>query len=196
MAWEAFVFDLDGTLWDSLPWYASLIGGGNEQQANRALERLTDGASIITLASGAGLSKALLARQCHSRISELRVYPCVSQTLKRLRQRGHKLGIVTSLSGDVATAMLRALAFTEYFGTVIHPGCCRSRKVTGIPLRRALDQMGVIEPLHAVYVGDREDDALCARNAGVEFCWASYGYGHRPKGQFRVVKEFREVVDL
>lgn len=196
MAAGAILFDLDGTLWDSLPWYATILSEGDADRLNRLLVRLRTGASVVTLASEQGLNKGHLVRRCRNDAGALKLFPSVKGTLRELWRRGVPMGVVTSLSGDIATAMLEGADLMPFFPVIVHPGNCRSGKASGIPLGRALRRLDIAPSENVFYVGDREDDAAGARACGVSFAWASFGYGGKPRGKCTVLQEFKEVLGL
>lgn len=196
MAAAAILFDLDGTIWDSIPWYATVLSGGDIVRAARLERRLREGVSVITVAGQQGLAKGALVRVCRQRINSLELFSGVRDALSILSARGVPMGVVTSLSGDLAHAMIEDAGLGPYFQTIIHPGNCRSGKASGVPLSRALGQLGIMASPSVFYVGDREDDAECARACGVSFSWASYGYGNQPSGDFTVLTKFEEVLNI
>jgi phosphoglycolate phosphatase-like HAD superfamily hydrolase len=196
MAAAAILFDLDGTIWDSIPWYAAVLSNGNSARAAELEHQLRDGASVITVAGRRGLSKAALVRACHPRVGELHLFPGVRDTLNVLGTRAVPMGVVTSLAGDLAAMMIEGTSLDHHFQAVIHPGNCRSGKASGVPLRRALSHMGIAASPEVFYVGDRVDDAECARACGVSFAWASYGYGGQPEGDSVILRKFEEVLEF
>ena len=196
MAAAAILFDLDGTIWDSVPWYAAVLSGGEAARMAELEQRLLRGSSVITLGGQRGFTKGALVRECRRRIGELELFPGVRDTLAVLGARAVPMGVVTSLSGDLAMAMIDGAGLSHRFQAVIHPGNCRSGKASGVPLFRALGDMGVSASPDVVYVGDRQDDAKCARAGGVSFAWASYGYGSQPDGDATILRKFEEVLDL
>lgn len=47
------------------------------------------------------------------------------------------------------------------------------------------------------YLGDIENDAICSRLAGVDFIWASYGFGFVKEDLYvEKIDEFREITDV
>lgn len=196
MAASAILFDLDGTIWDSIPWYAAVLSNGEDTRAADLEHELRNGGSIITIAGRRGLSKAALVRASRRRIDELQLFPGVRDTLNALGTRAVPMGIVTSLAGDLAAAMMEGTSLDHRFQTVVHPGICRFGKASGVPLQRALSHMGIAASPEVFYVGDRADDAQCASASGVSFAWASYGYGEQPAGDSTILRNFHEVLEL
>ena len=195
MAARAILFDLDGTIWDSYPWYAAVLENETGVAAAETLRLLRAGASVVMIARNCGVAGSKLRRLCESCSSTLRVYPGVGDSLDKLKQRRWNLGIVTSLPERVARPLLDGCGLTNMFGAIVHANNCTYRKPRPEPLLLALQQVqaGVLE---SWYVGDRSVDALAADNAGMQFAWASYGYvdGH-PRAAFEL-KSFRDVLDL
>ena len=196
MAASAILVDLDGTVWDSIPWYALVLSGGDAVRAVDVELRLRQGESVIGIARERGFTKTAFVQRCRQHLEELRLFPTVRETLAVLDRRGVPMGIVTSLSGDLASAMLEGSRLGHHFQTIIHPGRCRSGKASGVPLRRALNHLRIAPSAEVFYIGDREDDAACARACGVSFAWASYGYGVRPPRGSTILRRFDEVLEL
>lgn len=57
MAADAVLVDLDGTVWDSWPWYARCIGGDRPSGVARAEAALRSGRSVATLLRRAGAER-------------------------------------------------------------------------------------------------------------------------------------------
>ena len=192
MAPNAVLVDLDGTIWDSYPWYAARLAETGNISRAAVLQALTSGESIVTLLRKYGAGAGTLTHQC----SGLSLFPGVAETLKQLAVRRRALGVVTSLPGRLAIPMLTAVDLKNRFGTVIHAGNCRLRKPNPGPIFAALEDLQAAAA-GTIYIGDTERDAETARRAGVPFIWASYGYGStRPDSTAHVLKRFADILDL
>ena len=143
MAATAILFDLDGTIWDSIPWYVAVLSGGDSARASELEHKLRDGDSVIHVAERRGVSKAAFVRACQRRIDELQLFPGVRDALTVLGTRAVPMGVVTSLAGDLATTMIEGTFLNRHFQTVIYPDTRNFRKASGAPLRRALSRMGI-----------------------------------------------------
>lgn len=192
MAARALILDLDGTVWDSYPWLARLIGGGRRDAEAAALAALRDSGNAAKLLRDAGITGARFKSICAAS-DELRTYPGVPKTLRTLHERRLPLGVVTNLPAWIAEPMLSCVGIAGYFGSVV----VWSRSQKSLRILASLDELGV-EPAPTVwYVGDLATDAAAAAAAGVSFAWVSYGYGAaRPSGTRAVINAFWEVAAL
>lgn len=197
MAARVVLLDLDGTVWDSYPWYSRVLERTGLTQAGEIETALWKGRSLIRLGKDLGVPRSRLIRMIKGTSDAIPLYPGVVASLARLSDRGTKLGIVTSLSGAIAVPMLARAGIDGLFQTIVHPGVCRTYKPNARPILVALEALGEAVSCAVVYVGDREDDAAAARNAGIRFGWAAFGYGDRtPSIGETALATFGEIVQL
>ncbi|MBM7804203.1 HAD superfamily hydrolase (TIGR01509 family) [Geodermatophilus bullaregiensis] len=176
MAVSALLIDLDGTLWDSAPWYASLLEPDDRRRRQRLAEQLRD--------SSAGLRAAPLLRErysaagfttaCMQRGARLRLYPGAEEVLRRLRRR-IALGVVTSLPGWMTHPMLAAHGLDDLFTVVQTAKWGVPSKPHPAGIRHAVAALAV-PPADVVYLGDARTDLAAAMAAPVPFRWAAWGY--------------------
>lgn len=183
---KTFLFDLDGTLVDSV---ADLTTGINLLRGELNLESLPeatvrgyvgDGARLLVaraLPEGA-FSEERLARfmtfyaaHLHDRTT---VYPGIVQLLDRLR--GFRLGVVTNKPEELALRLLDALGLAPYFGVVVGGDTLAEKKPAAAPVRFALEQLRS-EPANAILIGDHHTDLWAGKAAGVRTCFCAYGLG-------------------
>ncbi len=177
----AVLFDMDGTIIDSVEnvlkcWVWAFRQKGIPVTREQILEYMGRSADDIMRTISSSDEKEILlqvyrlARECSEKTwrREVKLYPGVKETLEYLRNKGYKLGLVTSSHED------RTLEFLEYFGVkdyfdVIQ---CYEENAPAKPdpylLLRALEKLNV-EPSQAVYVGDALVDCLAAKNIGMRF---------------------------
>lgn len=197
MAARVILLDLDGTVWDSYPWYSRVLERTGLIRAEEAESALRQGRPIIRLGKDLGVSRSRLIRMIQDTSEPIPIYPGVEASLARLSARRTTLGIVTSLSGAIALPMLAKASIDSFFQTIVHPGVCRTYKPDARPILVALEALAEAASSSVVYVGDREEDAAAARNAGIRFAWASFGYGTRtPSLEETVLARFGEIVEL
>ncbi len=95
------------------------------------------------------------------------VFSGMLELLEVLKQRGYKLGLVTSRTKDTTWSGLEHYDMDKYFNAVITAGDTDKHKPDPEPIIIALERMGTL-PEEAIMVGDTMFDLLCARNAGVK----------------------------
>ena len=108
----------------------------------------------------------------------VKIYPTVKTTLKYLKQKNYKIGVVTSKDKFRTAKLIKQ--YKLKFSVVI----CPSKKLKGKPfpdpINKALNLVNVNHH-NAFYVGDTKYDFLAAKRSFVKFILASYGYGKLKK---------------
>ena len=184
------LFDLDGTLIDSSPGilasFARILAAEGLRPAV-PLEAALIGpplATTLRLVSGIG-DEARLARLVEAfkadydsegyRTTE--VFPGVAEGLARLAAEGARLFIVTNKRMLPSRRILEALGLAPLFAGIHSrdetdpPAPSKSAVTASLLVRYAID------PAHACFVGDSDEDAAAARENGLAFIHAAYGYG-------------------
>lgn len=175
MALDAALFDLDGTLWDSAPWYAQWIGRAADVDPHDIEAGLKSGGNLIGLLRQHKVGRAGFVRTLRDSGSSPLLYPGVLDTLDQLATRGVPLGVVTNLPRDIATELLDLTSLRELFSSFVpyrRPG-----KPSPDPIIKAARLLGFEPSIRIGYVGDTRSDHLAAHRAGISFVYASYGYG-------------------
>jgi phosphoglycolate phosphatase len=185
-----FVFDLDGTLVDSLRDIAEAANAvlgecGCAPHSEQAIGGMVgDGAGML-------IARAFAAADCpappdaldrflrayDSRLLRFtRPYAGIPELLEALAARG-TLGVLTNKPLGATRAILDALDLSAHFGDRIlggdgpHP-----RKPDAAGLEQLMSRAHVL-PARTLMVGDSLIDFRTARNAGAHVCLARYGFG-------------------
>ena len=185
--YKAVIFDLDGTLLDTLQ---DLYNSVNYAlKAHQMPERTLDEVRSFV---GDGVKK-LIERAVRPETTEERAaevllsfkehyalhsrdntapYEGVTELLERLADKGIKLAVVSNKL-DSATKLLSR----EYFGIATAIGDCEGRAKKPAPdsVFEALKQLGVGNK-EAVYVGDSEVDIATAQNSGLDCISVTWGF--------------------
>lgn len=175
------IFDLDGTLADTLPLAITAFRRAIEPLTGRTL---TDAEIIATFGpSEEGMIRALAPAHydaaladylrhyeaLHDMVSE--PFPDMRELLADLTARGVRVGLVTGKGAESAWLSLRRLGLEDVFEAVETGDPTGPRKAEGI--RRILAGWGM-PPAEAVYVGDAPSDVAAAREAGVAVVGAAW----------------------
>ncbi|MBU0535801.1 MAG: HAD-IA family hydrolase [Nanoarchaeota archaeon] len=105
----------------------------------------------------------------------LRPYPKVKQTLRKLKAKGLKLAVVTDAPRLKAYMRLDAMGIADMFDAVVGLEDTGRTKPSRLPFKRVLKLLKV-KPSEAMHVGDwREKDILGAKKVGMKTCFARYG---------------------
>lgn len=179
MVYRAAVFDLDGTLLNTL---ADLADSGNELLASygmaphpepafryfvgngsrKLMERILPGKSPEQIDEALGRYKAIYEKHLTAKTTP---YAGISETLSALKARGVRMAVCTNKHISAAEALIRkyfpADTFDAFEGD--RPGV--PRKPDPAHVRIVLEKMGVM-PEETVYLGDSGVDMQTAVNAG------------------------------
>lgn len=190
---RALVFDLDGTLIDTLgDLTASLNVALSElslpavdasvvrSSLHGGLEATVEAALETVQVSGSARS-ALLARYAQL-VNDLpaslsRPYPGVGEFLSHW-VADRTLAVCTNKSQAAAESLLQQLGLAGHFVCVVGADTCERRKPHPAPLLHALQRLGVPRG-QAAMIGDSRVDYACAQAAGVACLLHSGGYDNQ-----------------
>ena len=213
LAFDAVVFDLDGTLIDSAPDMRVALNRVLGRKGRRSLElaemvaMIGDGAQQMVAhafaATGAPAAEddlPMLTRNFLDFYEPLearltRPYPGVVETLDGLAAAGLSLGLCTNKPHAPALELLDALGLGRHFDAVIGMAPGRQRKPDPGTLLAVIEALGA-SPACSVMVGDSANDIGSARNGGVKSVAVAYGYARGPAaalGADTVIQRFADL---
>ena len=96
----------------------------------------------------------------------VRPYDGVVSAVQRLEQRGKRLGLVTSKVRSTALRGLKLAGIEAPFSVIVGADEVQNPKPHPEPVRVALERFGAA-PGDAVFIGDSRHDMVCGRAAGV-----------------------------
>ncbi|WP_170337423.1 phosphoglycolate phosphatase [Ruegeria arenilitoris] len=206
----AIVFDLDGTLVDSL---ADIAAAANRMLADQGYAPLPE--ETIRGFVGNGLPKLVervilhcgLSIERHSELTQVtlnhysqassaitRPYPGVKDALRRLRAANIALGVCTNKPEAPAQHILEVLDLAQFFDVVIGGDTVKSRKPDPAHLTATFEALGTNDA--RVFVGDSEVDAETAQRAQVPFILYSEGYRKSPVSELPHLASFDDFALL
>ena len=126
------------------------------------------------------------------------VFPGMLELLEALKERGYKLGLVTSRTKDTTWAGLKHYDMDKYFDAVITAGDTDKHKPDPTPIFITLDRMNSA-PGEAIMVGDTMFDLECAKNAGVRSVMVDWSVTMTAEEKAQadyVIKSAEELLDI
>jgi phosphoglycolate phosphatase len=205
------VFDLDGTLVDSVPDLTNALNEVLRERGYAPLARMDvapmvgDGVPTLVArafaARGGDAAEAAEALPRYTLIYEAnatvltRPYPGVRETLEELRGRGYRTALCTNKPQQATMAVLDGLELTALFDGIAGGDRYPVRKPDPGHLLGLIGELGG-SPGRAVMIGDSENDAAVAHAATVPLVMMRYGYSRvapETLGAAAVLDHFAEL---
>lgn len=192
---QLVMFDLDGTLVDSVPDLAAAVdqmlarrgrppvgvervrdwvGNGAPVLVRRALAGSIEHDAVDDDAAAAALQDFLRAYEGSHHATT--VYPGVNELLEWLRNHSVRLAVVTNKPERFVAPLLEEKGLGA-FDWIIGGDTLPVKKPDPAGLIQVMREAEV-SPAHSLFVGDSRNDVRAARAAGVRVVAVSYGYNH------------------
>lgn len=190
------LFDLDGTLFDTLEDIAAALNAAIEIRgwapfaAHEVRGMIGRGSPVLiqraAAARGAALDAdaeaQLLQRFFHvyeeleqSGRSTARAYDGAADLLAGLHRAGARIAVVTNKQHRFAAALIESRGFSGWVDVIVGGDSCERRKPDPQPLLFACEALRVGRT-QCLMVGDSSNDVEAARGAGIPVVCVSYGY--------------------
>jgi phosphoglycolate phosphatase len=207
---EAIVFDLDGTLINTIPDVIHALNhtlvsfGQTKIQADEIFGLIGNGADHLIRNAFKKYDVELAEEELKSALDtyityysahpivDTKIYPDVVATLKQFKDDGIDLGICTNKSGSITRLVLEKLALTDLFSAISCGDEVSHPKPHAKHLFAVLNSMNA-DAARCVYIGDSEVDRMTAVNADVTFIGVTYGYELNAKSSENMINHFHEL---
>ncbi|MCR5591623.1 MAG: HAD-IA family hydrolase [Lachnospiraceae bacterium] len=214
MKYDLILYDLDGTVWDSIPMimkcfkHAYIEVMGKCERSDEDLKSYIGRPLVETFAmhdeeTSQALLKSYLA--LNGKLLEnddIELFDGVGDELKKIKEMGIPQGVVTSKRIVSASVTLRFKHLDDFFDVYICKEDTEKHKPDPEPLMLAAKRLGITDMSRVIYIGDAIPDALCAKNAGCGFAlveWSQMDHdavlAAAPSGS-RIIKKFSDVLDM
>lgn len=203
---DSMIFDLDGTLWDSLDvvadvWnrvlseYKGSIGEVTKEDLRGIMGLQADEAGRKMFPGLDEEAQQKILGQCYDAecvsLAEQggRLFEQLEEVLKVLSAK-YKLFIVSNCQDGYIEAFYEYHQLQKYFVDFENPG--RTGLSKGENIKLVMERNNLTSP---VYVGDTEKDLKAARDAGIPFVFASYGFGEVSDYDY-IINSFEGLLEL
>ena len=205
MPYRLFIFDFDGTLSDSFPWFTVALN----QVADELRFRRVQGHEVTALRKlpPRALMRHLdipmwkvpiigwrMRRLMARGLADISLFDGVHDGLRELRARGATVALVTSNSRANVERVLGPASAAR----IQHYECGASMFGKASRFRRVLRRSGV-PAAETICIGDELRDLDAARQAGLDFGAVAWGFGEaetlRAAGSTALFRSFTEIVE-
>lgn len=182
---QTILFDVDGTLIDT---EQAIVHSLQETLANECKLEISDEEAKVALGIPGidglrafsvpeDIIEAVLAKwsnHLNKLYDETSLFEGMEEVLPVLKDRGYRLGIVTSKPDDDMAENLVRFKLVEFFEVVITPSDTKKHKPNPEPILKALEILNE-KPDNTLYIGDSIYDFRSAKSSGVQFGLAKWG---------------------
>lgn len=192
MHYDTILFDLDGTILDSLADLADSVNAvlaerGHPLRTSEEIKWFTGSGFLHLLTEslphGTSMDEIQICTKLYQKYYLQNIakksgpYPGILPLLESLKQNNYKLGVVSNKFQAASEEACR-LYFPNLFSVVVGDLPGRSKKPASEGVLYALSKLGSL-PEDSIFVGDSEVDVQTAKNAGLYSIGVTWGF--RPR---------------
>ena len=189
----AFIFDLDGTLADSIPNILDVAKRSFAQLGKTVSEDtiieyvgiplIQTGEDLLGPGRGREYADAYMETYAKT-VFDLQAFPGMDRMLSDLEAAGAALGVCTSKRRQPAHESLEKIGLKKYFSAIINCESGYGCKPEAGPALGAADELAT-PPGECYFIGDSIHDIACGKNAGMGTVGVTWGASSE--------KAFREI---
>ena len=217
---KLLLFDLDGTLIDSVPDLSLAVNGMLDQMKKPSFPENTirgwvgNGAQTLVRRALAGNREAVpepdgeifeealnifLKQYGENLCRATGPYEGVPETLEELYRKGYTMAVVTNKPSAFVLPILERLELADFFNLTVGGDDLPRKKPDPLPLLHSCEKLGV--PIQqTVMIGDSSNDILAAKLANIISIGVRYGYNYDTPiesfGPDAVVDHFAEIMEI
>jgi phosphoglycolate phosphatase len=214
---KLIIFDLDGTLIDSSSDLAlainhmlktlgresfsintiyKWIGNGSHMLVKRALSGARDIDENIDPKLFEEALGIFLDFYSKNLTQNTKTYPNVKETLKRLKEHGYTLAIVTNKPFGFVNPILKELELDGLFSLILGGDSLNEKKPSPLPLLHTCKTLGY-SVKESLMVGDSQNDILSANACKMDSIGLTYGYNYgKPISIYKPTAIFDDFSDI
>lgn len=195
---KVIIFDLDGTLIDSVPDLAlavnfmltelnhdifsediirEWVGNGAQTLVKRALSGCSTISNTLDIQLFDSALEIFLNFYKNNLSVQTVMYKGVATTLKKLKEYGYILTIVTNKPYDFVEPILKGLNINHFFSLTLGADSLKEKKPSPLPLLHICEAYN-INVSQAIMIGDSKNDIVAANNCNMHSIGVTYGYNY------------------
>jgi pyrophosphatase PpaX len=179
----SFIFDLDGTIIDTVPLIRISARQTAEQYglpidedailAGIGIPLVTIGETVLGPGRGEEYADAYTVNYFRND-HQVKSFPGMAELIEKLSERGAKLAIATSKRGGPAKQSLELLNLRRFFPVIIHSESGCGHKPGPEPAEQAMLELGS-NPAASWFIGDSVHDIACGKSSGIKTIGVTWG---------------------
>ena len=177
---KAFLFDLDGTIWNSDPVIADTLEQIlSSHNVYIGKDQLVDDLYFLrsplkVLRKYDSPKPGIFWSTYRTKLQSVQLFfPDTHEIFDCLESADRIIGFVTSLKKEFTLSLMRKFSLMDKCAVLITPSECSASKPSPRPLELALERISV-DASQALYLGDHEIDVQAAKNAGCRSALAKW----------------------
>lgn len=188
--YKHLIFDLDGTIVDTLPCIIDAINYTLKYFKKPYHYQLKDGPSLIGYGTPYLVKKAFKDENCDlkkivdvylpiqlkTHLKSAKAFPGMISTLRELKKRGYHLYIATNKPIEVGPDTIKKIYGNKLFTDACYQTFDTPKKPNPYVINEIIKN-NKLKRKECLYIGDGEVDLITAKNAKIDSMLVKYGYG-------------------